>query len=188
MLYYCAMCYGSYLIHLYSVGATISGEDRASCQKGTGYGAATAKKGGGDWYFSYPLFCGKPVDIQELEASLYSQRQLVLQELELIRQREDHLIKQSELNKLQFSDLHSTSERLKQDEQILKTYVLTVEILSYLRILFKPCDLIYDYWLECYYVFVYREVNRKQELLDQLQNQLAGMFCYLGSCEQLMWP
>ena len=66
----------------------------------------------------------KPVDTQELEASLYSQRQLVLQELELIRQRENHLIKQSELSQLQFSDLHSTSERLKQDEQILKTYVL----------------------------------------------------------------
>ena len=65
------------------------------------------------------------VDTQELEASLYSQRQLVLQELELIRQRENHLIKQSELNQLQYSDLHSTSEQLKQDEQILKTYVLT---------------------------------------------------------------
>ena len=59
-------------------------------------------------------------DTQELEASLYSQRQLVLQELELIRQREDHLAKQSELTKLQSSDIHSTSERLKQEEQILR--------------------------------------------------------------------
>ena len=75
---------------------------------------------------SYPTpHFNKLVDTQELEASLYSQRQLVLQELELIRQREDHLIKQSELNKLQFSDLHSTSEQLKQDEKILKTYVTT---------------------------------------------------------------
>lgn len=71
------------------------------------------------------LHYDKLVDTQELEASLYSQRQLVLQELELIRQREDHLIKQSELNKLQFSDLHSTSEQLKQDEKILKTCVTT---------------------------------------------------------------
>lgn len=71
---------------------------------------------------------------QELEASLYSQRQLVLQELELIRQREDHLIKQSELNKLQFSDLHSTSEQLKQDEQILKKYVPV-----HYKQNFKPC-------------------------------------------------
>ncbi|XP_065884793.1 centriole and centriolar satellite protein ofd1-like isoform X2 [Dysidea avara] len=60
---------------------------------------------------------------EELEASLYSQRQLVLQELELIRQREDHLAKQSELTKLQSSDIHSTSERLKQEEQILRSEV-----------------------------------------------------------------
>ena len=82
----------------------------------------------------------KSVDTQELEASLYSQRQLVLQELELIRQREDHLIKQSDLNKLQFSDLHSTSERLKQEEQILKAYVLTCLKTSILIVHTSLCD------------------------------------------------
>ena len=69
---------------------------------------------------STPSLLHTPWHIQELEASLYTQRQLVLQELELIRQREDHLAKQSELTKLQSSDLHSTSERLKHEEQILK--------------------------------------------------------------------
>ena len=85
---------------------------------------------------SYPTpHFNKLVDTQELEASLYSQRQLVLQELELIRQREDHLIKQSELNKLQFSDLHSTSEQLKQDEKILKTYIITYSFGFYLSLM-----------------------------------------------------